>query len=161
MALLDGFFGGKKSEADYDYELEFKQGDYGQGFVVRRASDGQLLQWQSLPKSEGLESVEVAGVSFYRDALQDSSFDPGQPLELVRAPDNPHDPNAFAIWNAERTLQVGHLPAYLAAKLAKKWGSGPGLGVLSMWETRKGKKRVALRVLLMHDFAKIRGIKFQ
>ena len=39
------------------------------------------------------------------------SFDPGRRLALVPEPDNEHDPNAVGIWNEERTLQLGYVPA--------------------------------------------------
>jgi len=162
MGLFDKFFGSEKSGPDFEFELEPREGDYGQGLILHRLSDGVRMNWQSLSaRSDGLQSVEIAGVSHHPDALQDSSFAPGQPLELVREPDNPHDPNAFSVWNADRTLQVGYLPKWFAAKLAKDYGTGPKVGCLSMWETRKGKKRVALRVLLVYEHAKVRGVSFK
>ena len=160
MGLFSKFFGGKGSPPEADYELEPSQGDQGRGFVVRRVSDGQRLRWQTLPKSHGIESVSIVGVSHRLDALQDLSFVPGRPLALVPEPDNPHDPNAIAVWNADRTLQAGYLPREYAAKLAKNLGSGPKIGCMAIWETRKGKKRVALRALLVREHARVRGINF-
>ena len=58
--------------------------------------------------------VAVAGVSFREDALPDESFDPGRRLALVPEPENEHDSNAVAIWNAERTLQAGYVPRDVA-----------------------------------------------
>ena len=51
--------------------------------------------------------LPVAGVSFRPEALEDLSFEPGRLLALVPEPENPHDPNAVAVWNEERTLQAG------------------------------------------------------
>jgi hypothetical protein len=81
--------------------------------------------------------VPVAGVSYRADALNDASFDPGQALALVPEPDNEHDPNAVAIWNAARTLQLGYVPRDVAPEL---------LGdeqALSLWRVDGG-----LRVLI-------------
>ena len=62
--------------------------------------------------------IPVAGVSYRAEALPDASFDPGQRLSLVREPENEHDPNAVAIWNESRTLQVGYVPREIAPELA-------------------------------------------
>ena len=68
--------------------------------------------------------------------MRDSSFDPGERLTLVREPENEHDPNAIAVWNAERTLQAGYVPRDVAAELAgdelavSLWRAGEGLRVL-------------------------------
>jgi hypothetical protein len=80
--------------------------------------------------------VPVAGVSYRPDALPDESFDPGRQLLLVREPENEHDPNAVAIWNEARTLQVGYVPREIAADLrgdeqaVSLWRVDGGLRVL-------------------------------
>jgi hypothetical protein len=81
--------------------------------------------------------IPAAGVSFRPEALADPSFAPGRRLALVPEPDNPHDRNAVAIWNEERTLQLGYVPAEVA----------PGLRgdeqAVSLWRVEGG-----LRVLV-------------
>jgi hypothetical protein len=85
--------------------------------------------------------VPVAGVSFRPDALDDPSFDPGRPLALVPEPENEHDANAVAIWNEERTLQLGYVPRETAAEL------GGDEQAVSLWRVEAG-----LRVLIVpHD----------
>lgn len=80
--------------------------------------------------------IAVAGVSFRPEAVADASFDPGARLALVPEPDNPHDPNAVGIWNAERTLQAGYVPREAASELdggevaVSLWRAGEGLRVL-------------------------------
>ena len=124
--------------------------------MVRRVSDGQRLSWQTLPKRHGIESVKIVGVSYHHDALQDPSFAPGQVLELVPEPDNPHDPNAVAVWNASQTLHVGYVPREYAAKVAK---GDHRLGCMVIWETRnESGQRVALRALMVDERAKVRGV---
>jgi hypothetical protein len=81
--------------------------------------------------------VPVAGVSYRADAVADPSFDPGLQLALVPEPSNEHDPNAVGIWNAERTLQAGYVPAAAAPSLA-----GDEQAV-SLWRVEGG-----LRVLI-------------
>jgi HIRAN domain len=102
------------------------------GYHLRDAATGERVRWED----ERLRVVAVAGVSYRPDALEDASFDPGRRLALVAEPDNEHDPNAVGIWNAERTLQVGYVPAALAPELAgdeqavSLWRVDAGLRVL-------------------------------
>ena len=81
--------------------------------------------------------IPVAGVSFRPESLQDESFEPGRPLALVAEPDNEHDPNAVAVWNEERTLQIGYVPRETAPQL-----TGDEQAV-SLWRVEGG-----LRVLI-------------
>jgi hypothetical protein len=75
-------------------------------------------------------------VSFRPEAVADGSFDPGLRLALVPEPDNEHDPNAVAVWNAERTLQAGYVPRDVASELegseqaVSLWRAGEGLRIL-------------------------------
>ncbi len=85
-----------------------------------------------------LRVVPVAGVSYRAEALADPSFDPGRPLALVPEPENEHDPNAVAVWNEERTLQLGYVPAAVAPELAG------GEQAVSLWRVEGG-----LRVLIV------------
>jgi hypothetical protein len=81
--------------------------------------------------------VPVAGVSFRPEALADPTFEPGRLLALLPEPDNPHDPNAVAVWNEERTLQAGYVPREVAPEL-----SGDEQAI-SLWRVEGG-----LRVLI-------------
>ena len=91
------------------------------------------MRWED----ERIRVVPVAGVTFRAGNVDDASFDPGQRLALVPEPENEHDPNALAIWNAERTLQAGYVPAAVAPELR-----GDEQAV-SLWRVEGG-----LRVLL-------------
>ena len=104
----------------------------GAGYRLRDAATNEPVRWED----ERIRVVPVAGVSFRPEALEDPSFDPGRPLALVPEPENEHDPNAVAIWNAERTLQAGYVPAAVAPTLAgdeqavSLWRVDGGLRVL-------------------------------
>ena len=90
-----------------------------------------------------LRVVKLAGASYRADALQDDSFAPGRRLALVPEPDNEHDPNAVGIWDADRTVQAGYVPAEIAPELR-----GDEQAV-SLWEFRGDDgERVGLRVLI-------------
>ncbi|TMK71584.1 MAG: hypothetical protein E6G50_05315 [Actinobacteria bacterium] len=87
--------------------------------------------------------VKVAGVSFRLDALQDDAFAPGHRLALVPEPDNEHDPNAIAIWDEDRRVQAGYVPAETARGLdADAWQA------VSLLEFHEDGRRAGLRVLL-------------
>ena len=104
------------------------------GLRLRDAATGEPVRWED-PR---VRVVAAAGVSYRPEALPDSSFDPGQRLVLVPEPANEHDPNAVAIWNADRTLQLGYVPAAVAPELAGDEQA------LSLWRVDGG-----LRVLIV------------
>ena len=109
------------------------------GYWLRDAATGEAMRWND----ERVRVVKLAGASYRAEALQDDAFAPGRRLTLVREPDNEHDPNAVAIWDAERRLQGGYVPADVAPEL-----SGDEQAV-SLWEFRDEQgARVGLRVLL-------------
>jgi HIRAN domain len=110
--------------------LWLERGD--SGFHLRDAATDEPVRWSD-PR---VRVVAVAGVSFREDALPDESFDPGRRLALVPEPENEHDPNAVAIWNAERTLQAGYIPREVAPEVrgdeqaVSLWRVDGGLRVL-------------------------------
>jgi HIRAN domain len=109
------------------------------GYWLRDAATGDAMRWND----ERVRVVKLAGASYRADALQDDAFAPGRRLALVREPENEHDPNAVAIWDADRRLQGGYVPADVA----------PGLRgdeqAVSLWEFRDDDgARIGLRVLL-------------
>ena len=85
----------------------------GRGYNLRDAATDEPVRWED-PR---IRVVAAAGVSFRLEALDDPSFDPGRRLALVREPENEHDPNAVAIWNEARTVQVGYVPREVASEL--------------------------------------------
>jgi hypothetical protein len=104
------------------------------GYRLRDAATGELVRWED-PR---VIVIPVAGVSFRPESLGDDSFEPGRRLALVPEPDNEHDPNAVAVWNEERTLQVGYVPREIAPQLAGDEQA------ISLWRVEGG-----LRVLIV------------
>jgi HIRAN domain len=110
------------------------------GFWLRDASSGAAMKWDD-PR---VRVVKLAGVSYRADALQDDVFAPGKRLALVREPENEHDSNAIAVYDAGRRLQAGYVPADIAPEL-----HGDEQAV-SLWEFRGDDgRRIGLRVLLV------------
>ena len=119
--------------------LERGSTEEGRGYWLRDAATEEPVRWGD----ERLRVVKVAGASYRAEALQDPAFDPGRRLALVPEPDNEHDPNALGIWNEERTLQAGYVPAEVAAEVPRDWQA------VSLWEFRgEAGERIGLRVLL-------------
>jgi hypothetical protein len=109
------------------------------GFWLRDAATGDAMKWDD-PR---VRVVKLAGSSYRADALQDDGFSPGRRLALVREPENEHDPNAVAVYDAERRMQAGYVPAEVAPELR-----GDEQAV-SLWEFRgEDGSRIGLRVLL-------------
>ena len=112
----------------------------GAGYHLRDAASGERVSWED----SRLRVVPVAGVSFRPEAVADRSFDPGLRLALVAEPENEHDPNAVAVYDAERRLHAGYVPADIAPSLR-----GDEQAV-SLWEFRdEERRRIGLRVLLV------------
>jgi hypothetical protein len=109
------------------------------GYWLRDAETGEAMRWDD-PR---VRVVKLAGASYRLEALQGDAFAPGRRLALVREPDNEHDPNAVAVWDGERRLQAGYVPADVAPEL-----SGDEQAV-ALWEFRdEAGRRLGLRVLL-------------
>src|SRR5437879_9663635 len=112
----------------------------GAGFRLRDAASGELVRGED-PR---IRVIKVAGVSYRIDALQDDAFAPGRRLALVPEPDNEHDPNAIGVWDDERRVQAGYVPAEIALELdAEEWQA------VSLWGVFDDGSRGGLRVLLV------------
>ena len=109
------------------------------GYWLRDAATGDAMRWDD-PR---VRVVKLAGASYRAEALQDDAFAPGRRLALVREPENEHDPNAVAVYDAEQRVHAGYVPADIAPLLR-----GDEQAV-SLWEFRGGDGgRIGLRVLL-------------
>jgi HIRAN domain len=109
------------------------------GYRLRDAATNEVVRHED-PR---IRVIKVAGVSYRLDALQDDAFAPGRRLALVPEPENEHDPNAVGVWDAERRLQAGYIPAETAAGLdPDAWQA------VSLLEFFEGPGRGGLRVLL-------------
>ena len=128
---------GDSSSSESRLRIWLERGE--SGFWLRDAATGDAMKWDD-PR---VRVVKLAGSSYRADALQDEAFAPGRRLALVPEPENEHDPNAVAVWDAEQRLQAGYVPAEVAPEL------GGDEQALSLWEFRGDDgQRIGLRVLL-------------
>src|SRR6266540_4355704 len=88
----------------------------GEGFRLRDAATEELIRHED-PR---IRVIKVAGVSYRLDGLQDDAFAPGRRLALVPEPENEHAPNAIGIWDAERRVQAGYVPAETARERSEE-----------------------------------------
>lgn len=111
----------------------------GDGYRLRDAATEEVVRTDD----SRVRVLKVAGVSYRLEALQDDAFAPGQRLALVAEPDNEHDPHAIGVWDAERRVQAGYVPAEIARDLnADDWQA------VSIWEFFERGQRAGLRVLI-------------
>jgi hypothetical protein len=109
------------------------------GYRLRDAATGEAMRWDDAR----VRVVKLAGASYRVEVLQADTFAPGRRLALVPEPENEHDPHAVGIWDAERRLQGGYVPADVAPDLR-----GDEQAV-ALWEFRdETGRRIGLRVLL-------------
>jgi hypothetical protein len=106
---------------------------------LRNAATNELVRFED-PR---IRVVKAAGVSYRLEDVQDDAFAPGRRVTLVPEPDNEHDPNAVGIWDEDRRVQAGYVPAEVARELdAAEWQA------VVIREFFEDQKRVGLRVLL-------------
>jgi HIRAN domain len=111
----------------------------GDGYRLRDAETEELVR----DDDPRIRVVRAAGVSFRIDELQDEGFTPGSKLALVPEPSNEHDPNAIGIWDADRRVQAGYVPADVARDLqAGDWQA------VALYQFFEDGRRAGLRVLL-------------
>jgi hypothetical protein len=139
-----------------DFELIRFATAGGKGYVVQRTKDKQRLSYWSLPVSQGLYAFDVAGTAYRKEALQDSAFSPGKRLVILPDPTNPVDPEALAVWDSTHKLHIGYVPKDCSPRMKKRMIGEEGFTYISMWEEKKGKVRVGLRVLVIAPNVKIK-----
>lgn len=79
----------------------------------------------------GLWSFSLRGTEHHESAARRGDFTPGAPVRLVRKPDNPHDPNAIAVYAAGARDLAGYVPRGYAKRLAKLLDAGADMVAVS------------------------------
>ena len=67
--------------------------------------------------SKIMQSFFIAGFQYHDGALALKKLKPGKKLELIVEPDNPHDPDAVAIYR--KGVHLGYVPGDSNAALAQ------------------------------------------
>ena len=80
----------------------------------------------------GLYSIQIRGAGHYEAAVRAGNFAPGASLRLVREPNNPHDPNAIAVWAEPGRNLSGYVPRGMAKRLSPILDRGADLVAVSV-----------------------------
>lgn len=95
-----------------------------------------------------MQSSTLAGFRHYEAPNLWGDIRPGDPLALVREPDNPHDSNAVRVeW---RTFKLGYVPRAENAGVARQMDRGANLvaRVSKVQMTRAPNKRIEFEIYL-------------
>lgn len=96
----------------------------------------------------GLYSFTLRRTGYYEAAVRTGRFTPGAPLRLVREPENPHDPNAIAVYAERGRNKAGHVPKGYAKRLAPMLDDGAALVAVSVRGSDAGSNGVTPHVLV-------------
>ena len=95
--------------------------------------DGKMVNPRSTQLYRaGIFSFGIRGTSYYKEAVTAGDFSPGTRLRLEREPDNPHDPNAVAIYALGATDKSGYVNKLNAKRIAPILDSGAELVCISL-----------------------------
>lgn len=134
MGLLDRLLGKQQAQASPSWPqmylvptdldpMDSGGNKYMRGFFIRDADTDRSISHQELTELvPGAFVFNVAGTSHRQDALQGSSFAPGEPIQLIPEPDNPYDRNAVAVWDTNRRRHIGYVPKELAPTVGQCTG---------------------------------------
>ncbi len=117
------------------------------GFFFHPPSGKYAAAGNRAATRNGLRSYNVRGATYYDAAKADTS--PGVPVTFVREADNPHDPNAVAVWSSRggRAIKVGHVPKGRARSIAKLLDAGKTVEAYFMRGGKPGTARGPYAVL--------------
>ena len=104
----------------------------------------------------GLHVAGVAGTHFREAAVAAAELAPGDPLELRREPDNPHDPHAIAVDGGGQHL--GFVPRELAEEIAPALDAGEPWSAIALREQRDSPRdpRTGVTMLLAPEAIELR-----
>ncbi|MFY9780295.1 MAG: DEAD/DEAH box helicase [Candidatus Baltobacteraceae bacterium] len=145
------------SEAAFEALLARFEDEPGAGPPAPSADDAEKLEALFAQKDRFLERdryatigeageffTKVAGVSFEGRQNAIAGLSPGEPLELVRARENPHDPNAVEVRYGR--LHVGFLRREIARRIAPNIDRGERYTATVGGVTGGGEKNVGLNI---------------
>jgi hypothetical protein len=93
----------------------------------------------------GIWTATVRGTDHYQSAVMAANTSPGQPLQVVREPDNAYDRNAVRV-HAGGQL-IGYFNKQMAGRLAKLMDSGVNLEAISLAGSPIGQDDSRIQVL--------------
>jgi hypothetical protein len=86
----------------------------------------------------GVFISQLRGEYYHKAACRAGDFRPGQPVHLVREPDNQFDANAVAVYDATKQHHAAYVNKQKARMLSRLIDSGEQIGAISIRGTRAG-----------------------
>ena len=115
--------------------------DTGGEYVLRLCEDetGLLVgpTDRRLPRA-GIYVSQLRGEAHHQAECRAGNFHPGEPVRLIREPENPYDPNAVAVYDATGQYMAAYVNKQKARTLAKLIDSGAEIEAISIRGTRSG-----------------------
>ncbi|HYJ69278.1 MAG TPA: HIRAN domain-containing protein [Nocardioidaceae bacterium] len=96
----------------------------------------------------GLYLSNLKGTAYHEAAVKAGRFTPGANVRLVREPNNPHDPNAIAVYAEGGRDRAGYVSAVRAKRLAKLMDAGHDLVGVSVRGADAGVDGTVPRILV-------------
>lgn len=90
-----------------------------------------------LPRA-GVYVSQLRGEAHHQAECRAGNFHPGEPVRLVREPDNPYDANAVAVYDATGQYMAAYVNKQEARTLAKLIDSDDEIAAISIRGTRSG-----------------------
>lgn len=88
----------------------------------------------------GIYCLRLRGTAYHREAMLAGDFRPGRSVRLEREPDNPHDPNAVAVYADGATALAGYVNKLNARRIAARLDAGETLEAVSVRGSGPGKE---------------------
>ncbi|WP_199272698.1 HIRAN domain-containing protein [Streptomyces broussonetiae] len=95
----------------------------------------------------GIYATNVRGERYYAKAAREADLRPGRLVRLVPEPDNPHDPNALAVYPEQGPGPVGYVNKAKARSWSKVLAEGVRLRTITLRGTGPGRPCDAVAVL--------------
>ncbi len=88
-----------------------------------------------LPRA-GIYISQLRGEAYHQEACRAGNFHPGEPVRLIREPDNTHDPKAVAVYDATEPHLAAYVNEQKARTLTKLLDAGTSIEAISIRGTR-------------------------
>lgn len=134
------------------FESHGGEGDsYSRGYQLLGPRGGEYGGLSEMLPSKwgaaGMQLVFAVGVTHRPKELARPEFAPGQPVALIREPNNPHDKHAIAVFDASRQIQLGYIPRDVANGLQNVVDTYRGY-VLREHIDKRSRKRVGVKLII-------------
>ncbi|GAB2496702.1 hypothetical protein GCM10027063_39700 [Promicromonospora xylanilytica] len=98
--------------------------------------------------SLGIYCFGLRGSSYQGSAIKRGDYRPGETVQLVREPDNEHDPNAVAVHATGAAKRGGYVNKMNAKRIASRLDRGEELSAISVRGDRPGKEELRPVILV-------------